>query len=78
MREHRGWEKDYHEVTANHIVSAGESDKTQHFSPPLNKSFTFDQLQASLFGAHLITIFVTFYTQTARISQTFCIFAADF
>ena len=33
-REHRGWEKDYHEVTANHIVSAGESHNTQHFSPP--------------------------------------------
>ena len=28
------WEKDYHEVTANHIVSAGESDKTRHFWPP--------------------------------------------
>jgi hypothetical protein len=33
-REHREWEKDYHEVTANHIVSAGESDKTQHFCLP--------------------------------------------
>ena len=33
-REHRGWEKGDDEVTANHIVSAGESDKTQHFSPP--------------------------------------------
>ena len=27
-REHRGWEKGDDEVTANRIVSAGESDKT--------------------------------------------------
>jgi hypothetical protein len=33
-REYRGWEKDYHEVTANRTVSAGGSDKTQHFHPP--------------------------------------------
>jgi hypothetical protein len=50
-REHREWEKDYHEVTANHIVSAGESDKTQHFRPPL---VTFYTQTARNSGSHVV------------------------
>jgi hypothetical protein len=61
--------------------------KNVNLRPPLNKSFlpckrpsaerTFDQLQASLLGTHLITIFVTFNAQMARNSETICNFAAS-
>jgi hypothetical protein len=73
-REHREWEKDYHGVTANRIVSAGESDKTQHFDLWSYSSLQ-DKTDASivlcLLRSSFRPPFVNFYTQIARVSQTF-------